>query len=230
MARRSQKKPNPTTRHACSLSTNRRGHNNRLRAQVPLTAKIIFARAPVGTSSRSTKKAGTRPAFPIEANRSVPGGDRATPAEAVVHTDLDGMLVVAEAGPDDVGRPGGKGGVAEVVILVFGLGGPVRREHVFETGADGVAVLARAVGSKGCGYAGDTDADIVVVAPGVAALGVEQCRTPSVADPAGGRTKLVVFCSYTGAAREKPAIVSFVREPAVLGFSTDPPVGCELVI
>ena len=80
---------------------------------------------------------------------------RATPAEAVVQADLDGVLVVAEAGADDRrAGPRGKGGVAEVVILVFGLGGPVRREHVFEAGADGIAVLVVAVGGEGRRRAG----------------------------------------------------------------------------
>src|ERR1700687_4818271 len=35
-------KSNQSPRHACSLSTNRREHNSRLRAEVPRTAKIIF--------------------------------------------------------------------------------------------------------------------------------------------------------------------------------------------
>src|SRR5688572_9676576 len=73
---------------------------------------------------------------------SVFGDDRAAPAEAVVQADLDGVLVVAKPGADHVGRAGRDGGLAEVVILVFGLGGPVRREHVFQAGADSVAVLA----------------------------------------------------------------------------------------
>src|SRR5260370_22337719 len=179
-----------------------------------------------------SKKAGMKPAFfPYRSkSSSVPRGDRATPAEAVVHADLDGMLVVPEPGADDWSGAAGEGGAAEVVILVFGLGGPVRREHVFETSADGVAVLARAVGGKCCGHAGDTDADIVVVAPRVAALGVEQRRTPSVAEPAGGRTKLVVYCGDHSATRKNHAIVAVVGKPAVLGFSADHPLGCELVI
>src|SRR5882762_9540784 len=63
---------------------------------------------------------------------SVLCGDRATPAEAVVDTDLGGVLVVAETGADDIGRSGREGRIAEIVILVLGLGGPVRRKHVFE--------------------------------------------------------------------------------------------------
>src|SRR5258705_1244623 len=160
---------------------------------------------------------------------SIPRTDRTTPAEAIVHADLDGMLVVAEAGADDLGGSAGESGVAEVVVLVFGLGGPVRGEHVFETGADGITVLVGAIGGKGGRHAGDTDTDIVVVAPGIAALGVEQRRTPSVAEPAGDRAKLVVICGDKGASGKEHAIV-VVGKPAVLGLGTDHPVGCELVI
>src|SRR5258706_688580 len=59
---------------------------------------------------------------------SIPRTDRTTPAEAIVHADLDGMLVVAEAGANDLRRSCAVSGVAEVVVLVFGLCGPVRRE------------------------------------------------------------------------------------------------------
>src|SRR5258706_12251927 len=145
---------------------------------------------------------------------SVLRGDRATPAETVVHANLDGMLVVPEARTDNRSRPGGEGGVAEIVILVFGLGRPVRREHVFEAGADGVAVLVGAIGGKRRGHAGDGDADIGIVAPGIAALGVEQCRTPGVADPAGHRAELVVLGGHYRATRESQVTV-VVGEPAV---------------
>src|SRR5258705_839176 len=161
---------------------------------------------------------------------SIPRTDRTTPAEAIVHADLDGMLVVAEAGANDLGRSAGESGVAEVVVLVFGLGGPVRREHVFETGTDGKTVLVGAIGGKRGRYAGDTDADIVVVAPGIAALGVKQRRTPRVAEPAGNRAKLVVIRGHKGASGEKHAIIVIVGKPAVLSLGTDHPVGCELVI
>src|SRR5205807_10651949 len=101
------------------------------------------------------------------------------------------MFVVAEAGADDLGGSAGESGVAEVIVLVLGLGGPVRREHVFETGADGVAVFVPSVGGEGNWRAADVDADVVIVAPGVTALGVKQRRTPGVADPAGNRAKPV---------------------------------------
>src|SRR5260370_16694760 len=93
------------------------------------------------------------------------------------------MLVVPEVGADDRGRSTGERRCAEIVVLVFGLGGPVRGEHVFETGADSVAVLVGAIGGKRSRYAAAGDADIVVVAPAIAALGVEQRPPPTLADP-----------------------------------------------
>jgi hypothetical protein len=47
---------------------------------------------------------------------------RATPAEPIVQTGFHGMLVVAEAGADDIGRTCRKGGVAEIVVLILNLG------------------------------------------------------------------------------------------------------------
>src|SRR6266851_8639866 len=138
---------------------------------------------------------------------SVARRDRATPAEAVVDAGLDGVLVVLEPGTDDRGRSGGKGGAAEVVILVFGLGGPAGRKHVFETGADGVTVLASSSGGKGGRYAGDGDAEIVIVAERETALAVQQRRTPRVADPARDRAKFVILRGHQNATWEKTAIV-----------------------
>src|SRR5256885_16293650 len=64
---------------------------------------------------------------------SIPRTDRATPAEAIVHADLDGMFVVAEAGADDLGGvPRGRG-VGEGVGFVLRLVGPRRGGPVFET-------------------------------------------------------------------------------------------------
>src|SRR5712691_13528893 len=99
------------------------------------------------------KKAGTRPAFfreSVQVRRgSIPRDHRATPVEAIVDAGLNRMLVVAEAGSNEDGRAAShEGGAAEVVILVFNLRGPARREHVFEAGADGVAVTMVAVGGE----------------------------------------------------------------------------------
>src|SRR3954452_20667615 len=112
---------------------------------------------------------------------SVAGGRRTAPAEAVVHTHLDGMFVLPAADADDVSGAGGEGGAAEIIVLVLGLGRPVRREHVLEAGADGVAVLAVPAGGKGRGHAGDVDPE-AAIAPGVTALGVEQRRPPGVTE------------------------------------------------
>src|SRR5260370_14061345 len=142
------------------------------RSPQPLASGGIAGRGE-GLLREAKRPARSRPLPYRGKSSSVPRGDRATPAEAVVHADLDGVLVLPKPGADDRGRPTGEGGIAEVVILVLGLGGPVRREHVFEAGADGVAVLAGAVGGEGRGYAGDTDADIGVVAPVLAALAVD---------------------------------------------------------
>src|ERR1700733_400366 len=116
----------------------------------------------LGTGPANKRPAGSRPLS--DRGRAVRGGSvargrRTAPAEAVVHTDLDGMLIVPAANADDVGRTAGDRRAAEVVILILGLGRPVRREHVFKAGADGVAVLAVAGGGEGLRHAGDVHAE-----------------------------------------------------------------------
>src|SRR5882762_1933606 len=184
---------------------------------------------------RAQKRAGTRPAFFRESvqvrSGSVPRDHRATPVEAIVDASLNRMLVVAEAGSNEDGGAGGnKGGAAEVVILVFNLGGPARREHVFEASADGVAVTMVAVGGENQRRASSGGhVDVVAVLPGITALGVKQRRTPGVAEPAGDRSKLVVVRGDQHAAREQHASVAAAK-PAVLGFDTEDPGGGELII
>src|SRR5258708_37051679 len=109
------------------------------------------------------KKAGFSPAFlHLDTRRvSIFGSDRTTPAEAVVHTDLDGVVVVPEALPGDVSRACRELGLAEIVVLVLGLGRPVRREHVFEAGAARIAVLVVAVVGESDRRAGRGHAEIV---------------------------------------------------------------------
>src|SRR6267142_4390770 len=161
---------------------------------------------------------------------SIPRHHRATPVEAIVDASLNRMLVVAEAGSNEDKRAAGhEGGAAEVVILVFNLGGPAGREHVFEACADGVAVTMVAVGGESRRHAVGGHADVVAVLPGITALGVKQRRAPSVADPAGDRSKLVVVGGDQHAAREQHASV-VAAEPAVLGFDTEDPGGGELII
>src|SRR5438876_19111 len=116
------------------------------------------------TRSSQQKKAGAMPAFllSIRSAVSISGGSRSTPTEPVVHADLGGVFVVAEAAAGDVGRACRKGGVAEIVILVLGLGRPVRGEHVFKAALHaaeeaGVAALQGVVAREG---AADVAADI----------------------------------------------------------------------
>src|ERR1700742_737478 len=97
------------------------------------------------------------------------------------------MIVVTIARADNWGGTTGKSGAAEIVILVFNLGGPVRREHVFKAAADGVAVVAVSGGGKGNRNAAGGDIEVIIVAPGKTALGVKQRRPPCVAEPAGDR-------------------------------------------
>ena len=76
----------------------------------------------------------------IAERRSVARDNRAAEVEAIVDAGLHGVLVIVEAAERHQRGRGQKAAVAEIVILVLGLGRPVRREHVFEAGADGVAV------------------------------------------------------------------------------------------
>src|SRR6185312_12056673 len=52
---------------------------------------------------------------------SISGGCTSGPTKPVVHADLGGVFVVAEAAAGDVCRSAREGGVAEIVILVLGL-------------------------------------------------------------------------------------------------------------
>src|ERR1700722_20032254 len=125
------------------------------------------------------------PAFSLSLFRcgSIPGEGRVAPVEAVVDAGLDGVLGVGEPGTDNVDGTGQEGRAAEIVVLVFELGGPARREHVFEAGADGVAILMVVVGGEGRRCAAGNDANIVVILPGITALGIEQGRAEGVAEP-----------------------------------------------
>src|ERR1700733_9207186 len=108
------------------------------------------------------------PAFSVRSFRSgsIPG-DRVAPVEAVVDARLDGVVGVGEPGAGNVGRTGQEGRAAEIVVLVFELGGPARREHVFEAGTDGVTILVVVIGGEGRRCTGGNDADVVVILPGI---------------------------------------------------------------
>src|SRR5665648_181293 len=97
------------------------------------------------------------PAFSEDLFRrgSIPGESRV----ALVEAGLDGVLGVGEPGADNVDGTGQEGRAAEIVVLVFELGRPARREHIFEAGADSVAILMVVVGGEGRRRAGSNDAD-----------------------------------------------------------------------
>ena len=88
-------------------------------------------------------------------SRSIPGDYRATPVEAIVDAGLHSMLVVAVAAESRERGRRHEGGLAEVVVLIFDLGGPTRREHVFEAGTDGVAIMVAAVERERLRHAAD---------------------------------------------------------------------------
>src|SRR5947209_6747897 len=129
------------------------------------------------------------------------------------------MLVVVERAEGRQRDRGHEPAVAEVVVLVFDLGRPVRGEHVFQTAADGPTIAVAAVEGEHRRRAGEGQV-VVDVSPRVTALDVEQRRTPGVAGPRGGRTDraLVVVVDEAGArAGERDGVV-VVAEPAVLAL------------
>ena len=83
---------------------------------------------------------------------------------------------------------------------------------------------------KAAGTPATDDAEIVAVAPGVTALGVEQRRTPGVAEPAGHRAELVGIGGHERAARKQHAVIVAAGQPAVLGFGAEHPVRRELIV
>ena len=101
---------------------------------------------------KDSKKPGSRePGFVSrEAKRSIFGDNRSgAPVEVIVHTGANDVTVVARAGTRNGGAPrsisevllqvGVGGPTTEIVIEIFALEAPVRREHPFEAGAGGVA-------------------------------------------------------------------------------------------
>src|SRR4029077_7052836 len=188
------------------------------------------ARREMARPRPANKKGRLMPAFSRSSkDESVPRHGTA-PAEAIIDAELDRMLVVPQTATEELGGSGGESGVAEIVVLVLAFDGPVRREHVFETGADGPAVAMIGIGREGHRRAADTDTDIVSAAPGVAALGIEQGRTKSVSETSGDRAKLVGICGHQSAAGEKHAVVAVAGEPAVLRLGAEHPVVRELVV
>src|SRR4029077_20260426 len=63
---------------------------------------------------------------------------RAGEVEAIIDAQLERMFVVIPGAKRCQHDRGHKAGAAEIVVHVLGLGRPVRGEHVFDAGADGV--------------------------------------------------------------------------------------------
>src|SRR5262249_50781562 len=120
---------------------------------------------------RDEKKKGRQTAGPSPrrslVERSVASSDRARPAEAGVDGGLHRMVVGGEAAGRHERGGCGEPGIAEIVVLVLGLGRPVRREHVFDAGADGVAVAVVAIDDEADRRAAERHL-LVVVRIGVA--------------------------------------------------------------
>src|ERR1700744_5118021 len=138
------------------------------------------------------------------------------------------MVVGAEAAERNQRGRSREAGVAEIVVLIFQLARPVRGEHVFETGTDGVTVAVVAAEAESDRRAVGRDR-LVVVGEGIAALYVEQARTPGVTEAARDGAEATLVVREDGVARKHDAAV-VAAEPAVLGFCTHDPVRCELVI
>src|ERR1700693_5180669 len=99
---------------------------------------------------------------------SVLRDDRATPVEAIVDASLHNMVVGAEVAERSQRGGSQERGVAEVVVLVLDLARPVLGEHVFQTGADRVAIAMVAAERDGGRNAGERHG-LVVVGAGIAA-------------------------------------------------------------
>src|SRR5207237_2848119 len=96
-----------------------------------------------------------------------------------------------------------------------------------EAGADGVAFAGVAGDDEGGRHAANRDL-LVVVGVGVAALHVEQARTPGVADTAGDRAEAALVVGVGDAAREHRADAA--GEPGILAFDADHEVRVELPV
>jgi hypothetical protein len=101
------------------------------------------------------------------------------------------MIVDANLDRAEFGGTGIEADTSHVIILasevrehVFGLGGPVRREHVFDAAADGISGMKLTV--RTVDDAGDRQ---LVVGPGITTLGVEQRRIRRDTDTAGNASK-----------------------------------------
>src|SRR5882724_13721326 len=94
------------------------------------------------------------------------------------------MVLGAEVAERGKGGRSDEPAATEVIKLILGLGRPVLCEQVFEAGADGEAVAMAAIERERNRSASERHA-FVVVRKCIAALGVQQGRTPGVANAAG---------------------------------------------
>src|SRR6478735_2374731 len=115
------------------------------------------------------------------------GTTRGISSEMIVDANLDGVELAGTGIEGDSEQ--GIGLAVEVDEHVLGLGGPVRREHVFEAAADGVSGMDMAV-RNGKAERGSGSRQLVV-SPGITALGVEQCRIHRDAHTAGNASQCV---------------------------------------
>src|ERR1700735_1566521 len=88
---------------------------------------------------------------------------------------------------------------AKIEVLIFKLGGPVRRKTIFCAGADGVSSASRRVSAEACGAEGAGRRDREVrLAIGETARSVKQEVIPSIAQfsaTARGRHRGFLHCS-----------------------------------
>jgi hypothetical protein len=112
----------------------------------------------------------------------------------------------------------------EIVVHVFTLERPARREHVFQAAAYRVTVAVGAI--KGSKERSAAEKQVVTsFGEGIAALGIQQSRPQGITDPASYRTQrpliVVVDKSAGRACRKDEAVVVVPDQPAVLAFDAD---------
>src|SRR3954471_10899313 len=107
-------------------------------------------------NEKGRRGAGLSETFASSVRRSVLRNHRATaPVDAIVDTGLHGVFVVVERTERGERSRRHEGAVAEVVVLIFELSRPARGEHVFQTAADGIAVLVVVIEGEGHRRAGE---------------------------------------------------------------------------
>src|SRR4051794_21762836 len=153
------------------------------------------------------RKAGARPACSeLAVSRSIPCGDGSAPVEAIVHTRFHRVIVVGGAAERHQRSRGDEAGAAEIVVLVLDLCRPVLGEQVLEAGADRLAIAMAAV-QRECRGRTAKGQGIALIGVGVAALHVQQTRSPGEADAAGHRTERTLVVGIHEPAGEDPLLL-----------------------